>query len=134
MYNRGKILKCLASARTLIIIALSFDYASIYATAIIWNREIEYFFVLGFIVNFLAGVIIVNLRKALGYTLLSLFLGATLAVLMIITLPGINVNVALSVTLNRFSLNTIISIIVYVLGLLLGCFVGDAFALADEGL
>jgi hypothetical protein len=105
-----------------------------YATTIIWNRGIEYLLTLGFIVNFLIGIIVVNLKKAITYTLLSLVSGVTLAIFVLSLLPEVNVNLVVAISLNYFSLSTVLCITMYVVGLLLGCFLGDILALGEESL
>lgn len=122
-------------------IALGIDYAAAYVTAYVWHTsgsELIIHILIIFVFSLLYGALIIDLEKTIFYTMGSIVIGASLAIVAIVapslTLTGnielLNFDITVAVHfVGRF---LIIGITFIIVGAIIGCFVGDAMSEQSE--
>lgn len=122
-------------------IALGIDYAAAYVTAYVWHAsgsELIIHILIIFVFSLLYGALIIDLEKTIFYTMGSIVIGASLAIVAIVapslTLTG-NIellNFEITVALHFVGRFLIIGITFIIVGAIIGCFVGDAMSEQSE--
>jgi hypothetical protein len=117
-------------------IALGFNYAALYLVAFIWNwpssdMELVIHVVAAFCISLLFGVLIVDLKRSLFYTLVAVPLGISLAVA-IISMPVMTtttdialIDVSITAALILISRLFVVALTFIIMGAIAGCFIGD---------
>lgn len=121
------------------LMALGISYATTYVTAYIWDwpspdsELLIYIFVI-FLISFLFGAEIVDMKKTLFYMLAAIAVGFSIACLVIIA-PALTLTTELgllefdlTVALTAVSRLFIIGITFKIIGAITGCFAGDAIS------
>ena len=111
--------------------ASSFNYAGASLLVIVWSLNIFYYLPMVFVISCMIGAIVVDVRRSIIYTYTCMVIGHMIATVMFL-LPYIifaesvgRVNVAIIVVLNTLVKVFLISAILYFLGAMLGCFLGE---------
>jgi hypothetical protein len=115
----------------LIVLGLSISYANAYICNSILKLDIFFVFLISIIISLLAGALIFNLTKGLMYMFLSTFLGAVIAVLVMLS-PALLageyalVDYALLPTINSITPPFVLTLIVSIFGVILGEFLQES--------
>jgi len=117
--------------RLAIVVASSFNYAGAFLLTAIWNLNPIYYIIIIFSLSVSIGAIMVDIRDAIVYTYVSMGVGIALATTIfmapyiILQEPVFRVNMALMVFFGSTGKVVLIGLIVFFLGALLGCFIGE---------
>lgn len=116
--------------------ALGVIYAAAWITAFIWNwptadSELTVHIVVMLVTSLMFGALIVDMKKTLMYSVGSMVIGIMLASV-VIAMPALiaegpkEIEASFTVALSTISKLFIVSISFLIIGLFIGCFVGDA--------
>lgn len=123
-------------------LALGINYAGAYVVAIVWNwptLETELYIHLAalFLAGFLFGMLVVNLQRALIYTIVAIVIGMALAVVFV-SLPSFMlgeayeaIDLSFTVALATVSRLFVVGVVFQLIAPFFGCFLGDV--LFQEG-
>ncbi len=123
-----------------IVIASGLNYAGVTLLMLFWGRSefffpaevLMYFIILMFSVSFMMGALLVDLERAFVYSILGLIIGNAIAVTIFLAPYNMfgesvgAVNVATLVVLSAVGKHLLISIAPYLVGTILGCFMGES--------
>jgi hypothetical protein len=114
-----------------LLVASSFNYASVSLLLIVWNLDLLYYLPLVFIISCMIGALVVDIAKSIIYTYACMTIGHIIAIA-IFLFPYLifeesvqRTNVAVMAVLNSLVKVFLVSAIVYFFGAILGCFVGE---------
>ena len=114
-----------------LVVASSFNYASISLLVIVWKLDLLYYLPMVFIISCMIGAVVVDITRSIIYTYTCMVIGHTIAIA-IFLFPYIvfaasvqRTNAAIMVVLNILVKVFLVSAIVYFFGAILGCFLGE---------
>ena len=108
-----------------------FNYASACLMIILWEFELLYYIPIAFAISFMIGFLIVDVKKSVIYTYASMVLGNGVAIAAFLTPyviykeSTLATNFAATIVLSVIAKLFMVTAIVYFLGAMLGCFLGE---------
>lgn len=125
--NRRKFLK-----EFLVILASCTNYACVFFLTVLLHVELGIFLVAMAILGFFISILILNVGRSLAYSCLSLIIGASLSVILLVSPPLVygemwDVNYTLEAALQPVMRLLLFAIVFSFVGVLLGSFISDAF-------
>lgn len=111
--------------------ASSLNYASVSLLVIVWRLDIFYYLPMVFIISCMIGALVVDITKSIIYTYTCMIIGymitiATFLLPYVIFAESVErINLAIIAVLNTIVKVFFISAIVYFLGAIVGCFLGE---------
>jgi len=115
-----------------VLLASSLNYASALTLSVIWRLDPFLHLVpLIFAIACLVGFMVIDLKRSLIYTYVALFVGVVIATsllsapMMMNTASAEEISASAQIILGAMSRVLIVGVIVCVLGMFLGCFLGD---------
>lgn len=114
-----------------IVLASSLNYAGATLLNLIWSWEFYLLLPILAVTSFLMGMTVVNMKRAIVYATISIFLGSTLVTVIMSAPPMLlsespaTVDAAITVALSQVSELLIFNIIVCILGAAMGSLVGE---------
>lgn len=119
-------------------LALSVNYASAWVAALIWNwpnpdSELVIHILIMLAISLLFGAIIVDMKRAIFYSIGAVVIGFVIATV-IIAMPALiaegpkGIEVSFMVALSTISKLFVVSVTFLIIGVFAGCFIGDAVA------
>lgn len=110
------------------------SFASACLMILLWNLELLYFMPIAFAISFLIGFLIIDVKRSVLYTYVSMILGKILATTVFLAPYVIYqesvaaTNYAAVVVLSVMAKLFVTTVIVYFLGAMFGCFIGEKVA------
>jgi len=114
-----------------LVVAASFNYASVSLLLIVWNLDLLYYLPLVFIISCMIGVLVVDITRSIIYAYACMAIGHIIAIAIFLSPYLIfeesvqRTNVAVMAVLNSLVKVFLVSAIIYFFGAILGCFVGE---------
>jgi len=126
MRKKGRLISEVA-----VVLALSANYMSITLLNTVWRLETFLLFPMLLIVSLLMGMVTMDTKKALIYACITVFIGTALTTLVMVLPPMVLgegasvVDSALNTALISVSKLLIFSVVVFIVGAILGSFLGE---------
>lgn len=117
-----------------LVTSLALNYTSVHLLNIIWDLDILYYLVLVFVVSLLFGVIVVDVRKSIALTCVALAtsvaitFGLYMMPYWIFAESMARINVTVVIFFNVIAKLLVVGAILFIVGTLIGCFIGEELA------
>lgn len=121
-----------------IVSASTLNFAGTTLLIIIWNWDLSLFLPILVVSSCLMGMTVVDIKRAIAYACVSVFLGSALVMAIISTPPillgegPMRIDAAITTALTAVSKLLIFSLTLYILSALLGSFVGELLEPLEE--
>lgn len=114
-----------------VVVASCFNYAGAGLLVILWKMDIFYYLPIAFIISCMIGLLIVEIERSVIYTVVCVVVGNAMAAGMLfapylIFAAGVgSVNIASLLIFSSIGKLFLVSVAVYFVGVILGCFLGE---------